>query len=655
MENSLILTQKFDHSHQNVPLLLNCDWNKCNCSFFVAQVTTSRFCANCGHSWFYHAVNKIKNCDQNQEIKLEVVFNLASLVLYATTAIPINLKILLDRLLSKLLHSEVLQIIYALGWLYEDYVRGYKFFNQSLSQLDSWKTVSKKEEFEIVRLFLSFPETKSIAAKVLISLNLSENENLSPIGSAKLENRTAKLCEQPSITKQTVKNVDDQKSKVSLNSVKINTDINVVLSREIPRNVGKKQSLRFYKCFQCAQRFRTLRSMKIHRRTCRALSNKKPIHLTEKSNLTSGHKNVKKDYAESLKVEQNGETLMQHGENCRCKKCKYLACNLFKKKEEEKMSTCSTQAEENSPMILQKSDFSGSCNQENISVEKYLNFDVETNALQELKSLEALVSSVDVDFNGGDEQKELDLKNLATDLSKCDSDNYESDENSFCDGSCDLRDEIGIGNDSNSEKWITFQAGSMNKQSEKIGKGSAKYRSDIITHGKESKQSKLDETETGKNQVLKSEISKVVEKISSEKTVPLASQMSLEHGLSWSELKNCSNTVREKLDTLFRKPVDQKCYRGVNKKQEKSTCQTGSEKPMRGSIRSLLSCKCPKCGKVFSSPASMRVHFKNVHIREMHKCLVPGCNSLFNSVRSRNRHSMNANLHQRKSAHIHFL
>lgn len=62
---------------------------------------------------------------QVEPISPNVVFDIASLVLYGCQAIPIRLKMALDRLFSALQHDEVLQILHGFGWSYEDYARGY--------------------------------------------------------------------------------------------------------------------------------------------------------------------------------------------------------------------------------------------------------------------------------------------------------------------------------------------------------------------------------------------------------------------------------------------------------------------------------------------------------------------------------------------------
>lgn len=62
---------------------------------------------------------------QVEVVQPNIVFDIASLMLYGSQATPIRLKILLDRLFSVLQHDEVLQVLQGFGWTYEDYARGY--------------------------------------------------------------------------------------------------------------------------------------------------------------------------------------------------------------------------------------------------------------------------------------------------------------------------------------------------------------------------------------------------------------------------------------------------------------------------------------------------------------------------------------------------
>ncbi|KAG8229248.1 hypothetical protein J437_LFUL007172 [Ladona fulva] len=60
-----------------------------------------------------------------EAVQPNVAFDIASLVLYGCQALPIRLKILLDRLFSVLQQEEVLQVLHGFGWTQEDYARGY--------------------------------------------------------------------------------------------------------------------------------------------------------------------------------------------------------------------------------------------------------------------------------------------------------------------------------------------------------------------------------------------------------------------------------------------------------------------------------------------------------------------------------------------------
>ncbi|KAH6934036.1 hypothetical protein HPB50_019653 [Hyalomma asiaticum] len=60
-----------------------------------------------------------------EPVQASSAFDMASLVLYGSQAVPVRLKILLDRLLSVLPHDDVIRVLHGFGWTYEDYVRGY--------------------------------------------------------------------------------------------------------------------------------------------------------------------------------------------------------------------------------------------------------------------------------------------------------------------------------------------------------------------------------------------------------------------------------------------------------------------------------------------------------------------------------------------------
>lgn len=80
---------------------------------------------------------KVHHMYQSSQVEIvhsNVVFDICSLMLYGTQAIPIRLKILLDRLFSVLKQEEVIQILNALDWTLQDYIRGYVLQVSSLCE-----------------------------------------------------------------------------------------------------------------------------------------------------------------------------------------------------------------------------------------------------------------------------------------------------------------------------------------------------------------------------------------------------------------------------------------------------------------------------------------------------------------------------------------
>uniref|UniRef100_A0A3Q2YLS0 Basonuclin zinc finger protein 2 n=1 Tax=Hippocampus comes TaxID=109280 RepID=A0A3Q2YLS0_HIPCM len=89
-------------------------------------------------------------------------------MLYGTQAVPVRLKILLDRLFSVLKQEEVLHILHGLGWTLRDYVRGYILQDAAGKVLDRWTIMSREEEIITLQQFLRFGETKSIVELMAI-------------------------------------------------------------------------------------------------------------------------------------------------------------------------------------------------------------------------------------------------------------------------------------------------------------------------------------------------------------------------------------------------------------------------------------------------------------------------------------------------------
>uniref|UniRef100_A0A3Q3WXD4 C2H2-type domain-containing protein n=1 Tax=Mola mola TaxID=94237 RepID=A0A3Q3WXD4_MOLML len=144
-----------------------CTLANCNCDSFKPGMLKRRQCENCKHGWVAHALSKLKVHHMHQSSQVEivhsnVVFDICSLMLYGTQAIPIRLKILLDRLFSVLKQEEVIQILNALDWTLQDYIRGYVLQDVAGKVLDRWAIMTFEEEIATLQQFLRFGETKSI-------------------------------------------------------------------------------------------------------------------------------------------------------------------------------------------------------------------------------------------------------------------------------------------------------------------------------------------------------------------------------------------------------------------------------------------------------------------------------------------------------------
>ncbi|KAI4891743.1 hypothetical protein NFI96_026547, partial [Prochilodus magdalenae] len=144
-----------------------CTMVNCSCDSFSPGKLRRRQCENCRHGWVAHALSKLKVHHMYQGSQVEivhsnVVFDICSLMLYGTQAIPIRLKILLDRLFSVLKQDEVIQILNALDWTLQDYIRGYVLQDGAGKVLDRWAIMTFEEEIVTLQQFLRFGETKSI-------------------------------------------------------------------------------------------------------------------------------------------------------------------------------------------------------------------------------------------------------------------------------------------------------------------------------------------------------------------------------------------------------------------------------------------------------------------------------------------------------------
>lgn len=94
---------------------------------------------------------------QVEIVQSNVVFDISSLMLYGTQAVPVRLKILLDRLFSVLKQEEVLHILHGLGWTLRDYVRGYILQVGGGREAGVWPALGRAEGEPLQTWCLSCP------------------------------------------------------------------------------------------------------------------------------------------------------------------------------------------------------------------------------------------------------------------------------------------------------------------------------------------------------------------------------------------------------------------------------------------------------------------------------------------------------------------
>lgn len=134
--NNNTTTQQLKYNNDtknNNLLLLKCEHRACNCTQYKINdshsINNKRICDSCKHSWVIHAISKM-GCrsllyTETEAIDLESIKDIISLMLYAAQAIPIRLKILLDRLIVNISQDDFNKLLSQHGWSLQDYSRGY--------------------------------------------------------------------------------------------------------------------------------------------------------------------------------------------------------------------------------------------------------------------------------------------------------------------------------------------------------------------------------------------------------------------------------------------------------------------------------------------------------------------------------------------------
>ncbi|XP_076842300.1 zinc finger protein basonuclin-2-like isoform X2 [Brachyhypopomus gauderio] len=163
----------YSSSTSSTSQVIGCTQANCTCDGFQPGQLNLRSCDRCAHGWVTHAVSKLCSGSvfapgQVEMVQPSVVFDISSVLLYGTQAVPVRMKILLDRLFSVLTHTQVLTILHTLGWTLRDYIRGYILQDSAGKVLDRWVTMTLEDEVVALNQFMRFGETKPIVELMVV-------------------------------------------------------------------------------------------------------------------------------------------------------------------------------------------------------------------------------------------------------------------------------------------------------------------------------------------------------------------------------------------------------------------------------------------------------------------------------------------------------
>ncbi|BHF65737.1 hypothetical protein SprV_0200875000 [Sparganum proliferum] len=155
----------------------------CECSAFQPKLTAIRQCTGCQHSWVFHAFSKFQNLPAFFDTSLKsdaslifVMFEAMSMALLGCHAVPMRIKILLDRIWSvSRLQVDLTQFLLSFGWTLQDYSRGYMLTDHKGQLRDRWACCRIDEEALIIQQFLRFLETRHLAYDMLVTLEADIN------------------------------------------------------------------------------------------------------------------------------------------------------------------------------------------------------------------------------------------------------------------------------------------------------------------------------------------------------------------------------------------------------------------------------------------------------------------------------------------------
>jgi len=118
-----------------------------------------------------------------------MVIDVASLILQGFHAVPVKLKMLLDRLFSLLNPEEITAVLRGFGWTIQDYQRGYILKDPHGGNLEKWRMCSPEDEPLILQQFLRFTVTRPLTQQLILQELCEKNAD----SKAKLQDQMMKM------------------------------------------------------------------------------------------------------------------------------------------------------------------------------------------------------------------------------------------------------------------------------------------------------------------------------------------------------------------------------------------------------------------------------------------------------------------------------
>ncbi|CAG7727834.1 unnamed protein product, partial [Allacma fusca] len=583
-------------------LKLRCSASGCECTNFTAASSKCqlRTCDACNHSWITHLLEKLLT---SRDDALSI-FDVCSLALYGTQALPIRLKIVIERLLSTLSPDHIDKILRSFGWSPNDLARGYMIQDSRGVPLSRWLMLPREEEILILQQFLRFPMTRSLSFillrddfpnnHIINQSALDESTNHTPQASIVKSPKPSSTATTPvEITQnKAISSSSDSSSHEDVDPVDLSSKNSSITMEKITMN--KKPSI-------VAQGNGSSNSTLKRQQQWTAIQ--PPATATQLVNPTTGKRRVQcsvclKTFCDkgALKIHFSAVHLRE------MHKCTVVGCNMmFSSRRSRNRHSANPNPKLHSPHLRRKiSPHDGrTCQAQPIHPIIFnpvaFNNTQQTTPMKESNNSN---SSCYEDDDDDDHEEEEEYNNKIVDnkkdgarkrklknpvrLPSVTTDDYSGDD--FC---CyDDGTEINMSKTGSEDELMQDHLGRISKlpifneendqDSKRVTKRENKTE-EPKDFDEEDEEEYYDDGENG--------------------------------------MRSNGSSPNSNGDNI---PIDR-------------------ENPRR----------CIACGKVFQNHFGVKTHYQNVHLKLMHKCTVDGCNAAFPSKRSRDRHSANLNLHRK--------